>query len=302
VTSAPGVSRPIAHHEFHTSTSDALRMRLDRLGELLSLRGLCIPPGSRFDSYRRLLADPNPTVPALHQALLECEQVCLIMSTIGQDQPPLGYDEKLKTVLSGPLLPSVDHAASPERDHQFELFVAALSHSAGYKVDLVEPDLRLDRSGQPGFVIAAKRLKSPSKLRRNVRKASKQIAALRQHGVVALDITKLLQQPDEPMVAHDLTAASFRASQLIDTFRNANIMSIRSYCDLTWVFGAQLFFAGLAQLQKAPFLAMVWLVRTINLCAHDDARCETLALYAQALVANPPVGPHMEQWRLGDSS
>ena len=226
----------------------------------------------------------------LHRAFLESEQLCLIVFTLWQDRPPLALKQKLKTVLSGPLVPSDDHAASPARDHQFELFLAALSEAAGYQVDFVEPDLRLRGPGQPPFVVAAKRLKSRSKLRANVRKASKQIAGAQQQGIIALDITRLLQEPHKPLKAQDLAAASVAVSKLVDTFRDDHLRDIRAYCDLSWVVGVELVFTGLAQLREPPFLSMVWLARTANLCDHQDARCETLASYAKALAANPPVG------------
>jgi hypothetical protein len=129
-----------------------------------------------------------------------------------------------------------------------------------------------------------------------VRKASKQIATAQQQGIIALDITRLLQDPHVPIEAQDLAAASVYVSQLVDTFRDDHLRDVRSYCDLTWVFGAQLVFTGLAHLREPPFLSMVWLVRTANLCDHQDERCEALALYAHALAASPPVGPHMQPW------
>lgn len=166
----PPVTKELEHVGLHASTNEALLSRLDDVAKLLGDHGLVITGGSRFDRYRRLLSTPNPVGTATHQAFLECEQLCLIISELARDPAPAGWREKVRAVLSGTLLPAQEKAASSVRNLQFELFAAAIARRAGYQVELAEPDVRLTAPDHPPFVLAAKRLRSPAKVRKNVRK------------------------------------------------------------------------------------------------------------------------------------
>lgn len=116
----------------------------------------------------------------------------------------------------------------------------------------------------------------------------------RRLGVISLDVTPLVIPRHRPIQAGDLKAASAEAARLVDSFRDESVGSICSYCDLDWVVGLQLVFAGLALVRDEPQLSMVWLVRIVNLCDHDDPHCDLLASYAQSVAASPPITPTMK--------
>lgn len=84
---------------------------------------------------------------------------------------------------------------SSARDAQFELLVTALTHHAGIlDVSVGEPDIRI-KAGSRIFGVAAKRLTSPSKLRKRLRQATAQIRRNDDYGMIALNADSLLREP-----------------------------------------------------------------------------------------------------------
>jgi len=148
------------------------------------------PPPRLVEMHRVLSRGDNPfkdpdfftaleSLRDLHQLLFIFEQL-----HIHRDNPR--FQKVAKHLLNDSALPQHDQD-SPGRDHQFELYLAAICQNAGLvPVEYEEPDTTCFVDGTK-FGIAAKRLKSrnPLQLKRHVRKGADQLKGQGLPGIVA---------------------------------------------------------------------------------------------------------------------
>jgi len=107
------------------------------------------------------------------------------------------FREMLRVVVKDSVLPNQDRGQSKGRDTQFELFVAAVCKNAHMlPVAREEPDVTCHVDGIK-FGIAAKRLKSLSKLEQRIREAANQIEGSRIPGFIALETNVALNRDNE---------------------------------------------------------------------------------------------------------
>lgn len=104
-------------------------------------------------------------------------------------------------VLSGQLVPPDE--GDQARAKQLELWLAARALGAGARVQLSNPDLLFeDEHGT--FVVEAKRVLSASGLQRNIEKAVDQILQSAHPGIIALDVSRLLNLDHAVLPVTDL--------------------------------------------------------------------------------------------------
>src|SRR5689334_10391943 len=185
---------------------------LDRLGQL----GVVVPPGSRLLRYLSELqtaaieqySDPPEAVRRVwHRLLAEVDDFETIVTSLGHRPEVEGWREKLQVALGGGVVRTDEVRHSPARDIQFELLVAAVFRRAGYAVQLAEPDILISTTIGP-FGIAAKRLYSLTKVEANIRKAAKQIAGANCPGIIATDVSILINPKDVELNVRIFDAAN----------------------------------------------------------------------------------------------
>jgi hypothetical protein len=97
------------------------------------------------------------------------------------------FIRRMRQVIDDSILPQNDQQQSVGRNAQFELYIHALCRSAELTpVTFGEPDVRCNVRGIT-FGIAAKRIKSLSKLKDRVTEAADQIQKSRLPGIIAID-------------------------------------------------------------------------------------------------------------------
>jgi len=168
---------------------------------------LGLEPPSRLVEMHRVLSrghipfkDPDfftalESLRDLHQLLFIFEQL-----HIHRNNPR--FRDVAKHLLNDSVLPQHDQD-SPGRDHQFELYLAAICQKAGLvPVDYEEPDITCFVEGTK-FGIAAKRLKSrhTSQLEKHVRKGAAQLKQQGLPGIVALDLSLSRNQSNRPIIS-----------------------------------------------------------------------------------------------------
>lgn len=186
------------------------------LAELTSARatirdaGVRLASGNRLDVYIRAaetevafdLTDgalPSgrkpPSRKLLHQLAADGRQLALAARELGRQPAVPGWADKMQIAVGGSLFPQSDREARA-RNTQFELFLAGCFRRAGYAIELEEPDFVV----HPGAIaFAAKRVRSPRKLQRNLRQASSQIVRSGKRGVIAIDLSVLVNPDNDPL-------------------------------------------------------------------------------------------------------
>jgi hypothetical protein len=140
------------------------------------------------------------------------------------------FGQLVRTVVYDSVLPQDDRRQTRGRDFQFELFVAAVCQSAGLvPVEHAEPDVTCTLDGTT-FGVAAKRLKSFSKLERRLRAAAKQIQRTNLPGVIAID-TCVALNPDNRRIITPIPDHEFgiRYKAAFDRFLAAYHLKIRDW-------------------------------------------------------------------------
>jgi hypothetical protein len=210
----------------------------------LSVAGVRLSPSSRFQQYLLQLeaavrAD-GLTVPAgadlkvWVRSLSELDDLHLVISQLRRGPEVRGWQQRVRDVVSGPIVRGDEVKHSRARDIQFELVTAAMFRQARYGVVLDEPDVIID-STIPSFGIAAKRPRSFDAVQRNVESAARQIRRSGRLGIVALDITDAIA-PEDPCIRtaryDDAFAWVIRSA---DTFLNEHERYLRRFrkSDLT---------------------------------------------------------------------
>lgn len=212
------------HRFLHT------RDRVRTLLANLQVAGIDVPRASRWRRYLRELDRivvveetrdlTAAEVTLLHRLLIEVEDLEMI-STLGNEPPVSGWVPRAQATMRGGVLRTDDGRQSAARNAQFELVVAALFRAGGFQVHIEEPDLRIE-DALGCFVIAAKRLRSRSKLEMRIGEARDQITQSGQRGLIAIDLSCIMNPADAAMKTEDLHAAQQELAQAaIQVYRNA---------------------------------------------------------------------------------
>lgn len=262
---------------------ELLSSRVSGLEELLRDAGIRVAGGGRLSEYRRLLSSirtaidgsPPKAIHAvhpvtLHQALLDCDQLLLIIAELVREPAIPDWQEKVQRLLLDSVMPG-KKAHTPGRDNQFELYTLALLRRAGYQVESTEPDIVVHLSGLPNRIaVAAKRVKSRKKLREKVRGASDQVARSGMKGIIALGVNLLVNQEAEPLLVEGFETARTATRQVMTRFTQEHAVEIRGLVDLSSVFGLLSCYSGFFFFNTKEKPAVVTHWKAINLCQHDD--------------------------------
>jgi len=173
--------------------------------------GITPNPASRLPRAERCLSkclrDSAGIMPSDHQ---EFERVCEAVRDVYMFKRILLHPvrkggekslERLRTAASGGATTPLEESANTSaRDAQAELFAAATLVAHGVdSVDLDEPDV-VFRIAAQRFGVAVKRVKGESSVDDRVRKAADQVESSGRPGIVWLEGTRLINQPNQRIV------------------------------------------------------------------------------------------------------
>jgi len=273
-------------------TYDRLRQRVQEFEARLRDAGLRVIGSSRVGNYRRILARVARVIESpeddfdfrlLHQAIVECSQLLLIVEELARKPEVLGWRSKAQELLSGHDFPEGKEVHSPGRNTQFELYVAAVCRRAGYHIELAEPDLVVE-AAQVRRGIAAKRLKSLGKLKDSLHDASNQLKLSGLSGFVALDLSpSLAASNDEPHVARNRDEAKVIWSETLGKFIRDNRLLIRNSVDHGIAFGLLCFVTAPVVFENQRMLVSVTVCRAVNLCSQHDVRCGEIDFFVERM-------------------
>lgn len=261
-----------------------------RIEEKLISYGIPSVSQSRIAKYRKVLEDfvdmsaPNNrrrtfSVPLLLQALFEISQMTVIVD--GLMNPPVSsaWASRIAELVSGHLLPQTEIGKSKSRDIQFELFIAASCHRAGFSVEPKEPDV-LVRDGLGSFGIAVKRPKSQKTLERHIRKGSQQVLRTGTNGLLAIDLS-LIHNPRNEIQLTGTREESVKAVQKVaNRFVELNCVRIRSLVKTPNVFGVIACMSGLFFIEQTFQFALASRWTITNLSEMSDPLYARLRRFA----------------------
>lgn len=204
------------------------------LRERIESEGICVRPGSRLSIYLsavRSLAERGDSASqrealVAHRAVNEIDVLDDVVVTLAADPAVCGWAIKLREALGGAALRTEEIRHTSARDIQFELLVATVLRKAGYEVTLSEPDIQVHLPS--GLLsIAAKRPRSGKKMVVRVKEASDQIVRSGCIGLIALDISCVMDPADRTLVSRDFAAALELARYRVNRFVRDNAPLIR---------------------------------------------------------------------------
>ena len=159
-----------------------------QIEQLLSKRKFNIPDVSRFNEYLKILRDTNSDSRMESLAHSEISKLILILHHIKDLQQ---WSDTLEIALKkDSLKPLNNEKTTLGRNLFFEVYVAARLEAAGIQVNKGEPDLICNKNGF-NFTVAAKRIRSFSKIETRFREARNQIIKTNLPGIIVLDISAL---------------------------------------------------------------------------------------------------------------
>lgn len=213
------------------ATVDHYLGSLQQIKALLAARGINLDGRSRLASYSDALRryarrssdrDVRDGLRAVH----EVRQLDLIFSQLHSDLT----DPECKMLASGQFSPESEPLTghTPGRDRQFELYLAAGCRRSGLPVAVCEPDTIANVAGFR-IAIASKRVKSPRQLTRRFKAAQRQtdgVAGDDVIGMVAMDLTPILNPEFRYLRVHSGRRASEIANDLLEAFMTQNLQAI----------------------------------------------------------------------------
>ncbi|CAN5415341.1 hypothetical protein BH10PLA2_BH10PLA2_34460 [soil metagenome] len=170
------------------------REQADYIVDLLSGFGVRISPSSRIGRMQRVLNRPEVIEPddadyeIAVESMRDMYQLRLIVDTMDAHRDSRGFRDSVNFLRKDAALPQDDHADSPGRNYQFQVYVAALCTRAGLPTWHEEPDIRCDLDGAM-FGIAVKRPKTVNAMEKNIKEAADQIRLAGMPGMIAMDLT-----------------------------------------------------------------------------------------------------------------
>jgi hypothetical protein len=227
---------------------DAAQWTLDRLEQV----GVPRPPGNRLQNARTLIRRVNDRqllLTANDDDLLKrvteaqktiSEQYVIVRATAGRGNGlRLEISDKVEMMLSG--AETADADANPlARNTQFELYVAAMLAMGGADVRVAEPDLIMRFLGHD-VGIAAKRVRSISRVPRIVDEAVAQVTRSARPGFVALNVDVLVRNTGAPADAIRLDERLSALAAMDAQLRSEpNILGSMVFgYDTQWIFGGE---------------------------------------------------------------
>lgn len=124
---------------------------------------------------------------------LECHRIGTALKWVEKKQ---GLEEKLKLILKGSIHPYYRSKKNIAKDTAFEVFTMARFEKAGLGPRFEEPDILFQHRGNE-FSVACKFVHSEKKLKKNIKKAIRQIERSNKLGVIAVCIDEI--SPHEVM-------------------------------------------------------------------------------------------------------
>jgi hypothetical protein len=154
-----------------------------------------LKPGSRVAQYIELLQTmprtiaPDPEIGRRAMALTEGAVIGDIFEQLAVFQRSPNWRHHFELLMDGHFWP--DGEDDRARAKQLELWLAARAARAGLGVELGNPDVLLT-DAEGSFVVEAKRAQNSKKLERHIKKGVEQILDSGHPGIVALDVSRLL--------------------------------------------------------------------------------------------------------------
>jgi len=255
-----------------------LNARASKLISDLEAAGVPVPPSSRLRRYANALNEavaadgvrrPESAELALwHRLLIEVEDLDVTTRVLSQHPEVPSWSIHLKRSLAGAALRSDENLPSPARDVQFELILAALFRRAGFSVSLDEPDvIVLDESRR--FGVAAKRPRSHAKLEKNIRDARRQVQQSGLPGMIAVDVSCILNPEDTAIETANFTAANAAVVDAVSSYLRENSYRISRWIASDRVFGVVLHYAKAIHETVTPMLAYRRQWSAMNLAPQD---------------------------------
>ena len=243
------------------ATADSVLQAADYAARRFREIGVKLHPQSRLSEARavveRFARDPRtvPDLSLLGEATRCIFEFYFIARACGNEQ---GVSEprltsSLEWALSGALdLRDETHKNSRPRNTQFELFVGAWLTAGGANPRLEEPDLRVSIDTET-LGIAAKRVRSRSKVVKRAKEGAEQILRNGQHGIVVLNVDALVEDIDP---SEDADAAGEAFNLAVPEFAEAqDQLKDMPHVRGLWVMGTVVRWAP-AGPGASPFLRM----------------------------------------------
>jgi hypothetical protein len=187
---------------FGPTGSSAIVESADYAIQRLRALGVTFPDSSRLvraRAYVQAAQDDIASAPSgevlaeATRTIFEFYLICRAFGAPRADTDPRLL-ESLAVALGGPDLPGdEDDATSLARNIQFELYVGAWLTAGGVRVALAEPDLQVEYDGRL-LGVAAKRVRSRSRIMRRIAEASRQILMHGTEGFIAMNVDHLLDE------------------------------------------------------------------------------------------------------------
>jgi hypothetical protein len=178
------------------------------VAERLTDFGVRINPSSRIGRMLRILRRPeiiepdDPDYTVVLESIRDMYQLRLIVDTMDAHRESSEFKLAASLLRKDSALPQDEHRDTPGRNHQFQLYVAALCTKASLLTRHQEPDVTCV-VGSTLYGIAAKRLKTIGALEENIKDAADQVRRAGIPGIVALDLT-LAQNPTNRCITSSL--------------------------------------------------------------------------------------------------
>jgi hypothetical protein len=221
--------------------------------------GAVVNPSSRLERYASLFDTDPPTDDAsgqwaLDSTLLETLQFVAISEAFGDDRlRQLAGD--LSVAAAGSVDASNDRLDCKARSIQFELFLLSCLHASGLTVERREPDLVVRTSTAGSVAIAAKRLRSETKLAKNLRKGRSQVIRSQTSGLIAIDLT-FTESIRKPVYVREARQHQVVSKVVVDQFVRDNEHVAMSALTGTPAVGVLFHFASVVR-SLAPVARMI---------------------------------------------
>jgi hypothetical protein len=195
-----------------------LALKGEKLIAELRTKGVAVIRQSRFHTYIKSLRDfaaqpaSNDLMPAALRAVGEIDNLYRISQALLRNAELPGARAAIRKILSGHT-----SRAAAVRDTEFELLIASMLREVGYEVRLEEPDIAVHTEAG-WWSIAAKRPRSLNKLRHRVHLASKQIEKSGRIGIVAVDLSCVVNPQEAQISTADFRAAYRDAGSALVAF------------------------------------------------------------------------------------
>lgn len=205
----------------------------NRLIEAAKNTGIIIPNGTRFSKYIKIADNRQTEREFRARARLEIYQLATALENIGNI--PEWKDVIKDAIKRDPEIPN-STSLSKGRDSLFEIYVAGRFSAAGAKVHPGEPDILVEID-DANFCIAAKRIKSPKQIIKNIRDARDQITRRSMDGFIALDLSPLQESYYKPIITADRGNFFSRPELFLNSYFETLREKITAACKANHILG-----------------------------------------------------------------